>query len=166
MPYIQNDELGDNSKFKINGNDDVVLLELYKAHHDRLKHEYDLSWHQIRLLSYVSGAFVASLGVFKKYFSNDEFLGHFILGFSLLGLSVSFCGVLIFLGSLDTAKGLRKNLASIEVRLGLSQDVMRYHNFENTYSSFLGKKFDIISFGKLSLMLTFVIFWIFIILAY
>jgi len=79
---------------------------------------------------------------------------------SFAGFAVSMSSILIFIGSLKTAKEIRNDLASIEIELKVKPDIFRYNNFESTYSIIFNKRIDLITVGKMLLQITFIIFWV------
>jgi len=141
-------------------NSSEILIELYKARHARLVQEYEISWQQIKIFAYISGVAIAGLGYILKSIETNLNALMMLYVISFAGFAVSMSSILIFIGSLKTAKEIRNDLASIEIELKVKPDIFRYNNFESTYSIIFNKRIDLITVGKMLLQITFIIFWV------
>ena len=140
-------------------NKQETLLELYKIYHDRLKHEYDISWQQIKIFAYISGMNVGALGLFMKALKNSPLVDFIIILVPFVGFFIALSSFITFFGSLKTAEEIRDDLAAIERKLNISQDIRRYDNFTQTYSDVFWLKVDYITFGKMLLQIILITFW-------
>jgi hypothetical protein len=137
-----------------------TLLELYKIYHDRLRHEYDLSWEQVKVCMYITGVIIGGFGLLLKEKSKYPGIEVLVNLIPIIGLFIGLASLMILIGSLKTSEEIRNDLSSIETKIKISPDVMRYTDFQNTYSTFLGANFDYITAGKVLLHLIVIFFWL------